>query len=263
MSAPRISQFIPLRQLATTSRQCSRQRRNLHMTGPSTFPSPVLTADRPISNLPKDLSSLRAEAKRRNLDATGSKSELISRLQASDLISHRSFSTSTPARPTPSTTETTTTRTRQFNTSRALKANNDSSTIDFAYFPNFSHQASASDLPGESDHLARVPLIRANFARSTPAPFADAEAQPVMKPVISSSSLDSVVSPMSEVTDNSAVEIDFQKVVSNVGSMAGSVVQEVEERVMSKVEDVKGQGTVGSVWKGFLDDVLGERKVVA
>lgn len=84
-----------------------------------------------------------------------------------------------------------------------------------------------------------------------------------MKPVISSSSLDSVVSPMSEVTDNSAVEIDFQKVVSNVGSMAGSVVQEVEERVMSKVEDVKGQGTVGSVWKGFLDDVLGERKVVA
>ncbi|PNS14086.1 hypothetical protein CAC42_6599 [Sphaceloma murrayae] len=252
MSAPRISQFIPLRQLATTAaRQCPRQRRNLHMTGPSTFPSKVLVADRPTSNLPSDLAGLRAEAQRRNLDTTGSKGELTSRLQASDILSHCSFHTS--QRPTPSSSKPDTGR--QFNTSRTLKANNDSSTIDFAYLPDLL----SSTASGESSELHRVPIIRADSARG----FTEDDAKPVMRPVINSSSLDAVVSPMSEVTDNSAVDIDFEKVVGTVGSLAGGFVEGVEvvkEKVEKTVEAKDGE--VRRVWSGFLDDVLG-KKIVA
>lgn len=46
------------------------------MTGPATFPSPLLTAERPASNLPRDIAGLRAECKRRKLDFTGSKQEV-------------------------------------------------------------------------------------------------------------------------------------------------------------------------------------------
>jgi hypothetical protein len=42
------------------------------MTGPATFPSPVLTAERPVSNRPRDIAGLRAECKRRKLDFSGS-----------------------------------------------------------------------------------------------------------------------------------------------------------------------------------------------
>lgn len=67
MSAPRAYQFIALRRLAAGG-----SRRQLHMTGPATFPSPLLTAERPISNLPRDIAGLRAECKRRKLDFSGS-----------------------------------------------------------------------------------------------------------------------------------------------------------------------------------------------
>lgn len=67
MSAPRAYQFIALRRLATGG-----SRRQLHMTGPATFPSPLLTAERPVSNLPCDIAGLRAECKRRKLEFSGS-----------------------------------------------------------------------------------------------------------------------------------------------------------------------------------------------
>ena len=67
MSAPRAYQFIALRRLATGG-----SRRQLHMTGPATFPSPLLTSERPASNLPRDIAGLRAECKRRKLDFSGS-----------------------------------------------------------------------------------------------------------------------------------------------------------------------------------------------
>ena len=54
MSAPRAYQFIALRRLAAGG-----SRRQLHMTGPATFPSPLLTAERPVSNLPRDIAGLR------------------------------------------------------------------------------------------------------------------------------------------------------------------------------------------------------------
>lgn len=72
MSAPRVYQFVALRRLAAGSRQS----RQLHMTGPATFPSPLLTAERPASNLPRDIAGLRAECKRRKLDFSGGKQDV-------------------------------------------------------------------------------------------------------------------------------------------------------------------------------------------
>jgi hypothetical protein len=73
MSAPRAYQFIALRRLATGG-----SRRQLHMTGPATFPSPLLTSERPASNLPRDIAGLRAECKRRKLDFSGSMHDVSS-----------------------------------------------------------------------------------------------------------------------------------------------------------------------------------------
>lgn len=70
MSAPRAYQFIALRRLAAGG-----SRRQLHMTGPATFPSSVLL-ERPASNLPRDIAGLRAECKRRKLDFSGSKQDV-------------------------------------------------------------------------------------------------------------------------------------------------------------------------------------------
>lgn len=81
MSAPRAYQFIALRRLAAGG-----SRRQLHMTGPATFPSPLLTAERPVSNLPRDIAGLRAECKRRKLDFSGSMHDVSFPLAANHIL---------------------------------------------------------------------------------------------------------------------------------------------------------------------------------
>lgn len=170
MSAPRAYQFIALRRLAAGG-----SRRQLHMTGPATFPSPLLTAERPVSNLPRDIAGLRAECKRRKLDYSGSmhdvsfskqlyrasgliRVQLMGRLSADDLTHSRAFTTAVNNSKRPSAEQQEEVKAvRHFNTSRALKAVNDSSTIDFAYFPDF-------DPDNAEASAIRVPLLHDNFS---------------------------------------------------------------------------------------------------
>jgi len=73
MAAPRATQFIALRNLARGSHQI----RTLHMTGPATYASPMLTtAERPVLNLPRDMAGLRAECRRRKIESAGSKQDV-------------------------------------------------------------------------------------------------------------------------------------------------------------------------------------------
>jgi hypothetical protein len=72
MAAPRSVQFIALRNLSRGSHQV----RNLHMTGPATFPSRILTKERPGLNLPHDIASLRNECKKRKIDFSGNKQDV-------------------------------------------------------------------------------------------------------------------------------------------------------------------------------------------
>lgn len=157
MSTPRTFQFIALRRLAAGGRQS----RQLHMTGPATYPSPLLTAEHPMSSLPRDIGGLRAECKRRRISSSGNMHELMGRLSADDLSHSRAFSTAvnggSSKRPMNKSQADDSNVVRHFNTSRTLKANNDSSTIDFAYLPDNTWDSESA----EPD--VRVPLLPTNF----------------------------------------------------------------------------------------------------
>lgn len=165
----------------------SKQTRSLHMTGPATFSS-LLTSERPALNLPRDLASLRAECQKRKLPTSGTKDEvrttieppiaistptqgplltpianqLTSRLSAHELANTRAFSTAVQdsKRPIPDPTAVGKT-VRHFNTSRSLKAVNDTSTIDFAFLPDFDPDA------GSSPVNIRVPMVGLATASSS------------------------------------------------------------------------------------------------
>ena len=72
MAAPRSVQFIALRNLSRGTHQV----RSLHMTGPATYASPVLTKERPGFNLPHDIAGLRNECKKRKIDFSGNKQDV-------------------------------------------------------------------------------------------------------------------------------------------------------------------------------------------
>lgn len=179
MAAPRSVQFIALRNLSRGTHQV----RSLHMTGPATYASPVLTKERPGFNLPHDIAGLRNECKKRKIDFSGNKQDvrlsqypliyiniatnmlqLISRLSADEITRSRAFSTAVEQSKRPTTIEQSKTESstpvRHFNTSRALKTVNDSSTIDFAYLPDFD----PDNLEASSTLQLRVPLLPDNFS---------------------------------------------------------------------------------------------------
>lgn len=82
----------------------------------------------------------------------------MGRLSADDLTHSRAFTTAVNASKRPSTKQKDEVKAvRHFNTSRTLKAVNDSSTIDFAYFPDF-------DPDNAESFTLRVPLLPTNFS---------------------------------------------------------------------------------------------------
>ncbi|KAJ4292344.1 hypothetical protein N0V90_009004 [Kalmusia sp. IMI 367209] len=242
----------------------SKQTRGLHMTGPATFSS-LLTSERPAMNLPQSLAGLRYECQKLKLPTTGSKEELISLLSAHELTNARAFSTAVvpdskrPLIGAPITGHSF----RHFNTSRELKAPNDSSTIDFAFIPDFD-----PDL-GKGPVGIRVPILPTT---STPNPeytfaaaVAAAEAEEevsiylgkamhrvinvdvgqVMLPMIHTVSAH-VHAPaaMSEVHDNNT--IDFQGMAFQVASKLTRPVEETASMART-------------IWADLVDDVLGPK----
>jgi hypothetical protein len=92
------------------------------------------------------------------------KPQLISRLSADEITSSRAFSTAVEQSKRPTATEQKTDSpsapVRHFNTSRALKSVNDSSTIDFAYLPDFD----PDNVEASSTLMMRVPIMPDNFS---------------------------------------------------------------------------------------------------
>lgn len=104
-------------------------KRKLHMTGPATFPSPAMTRDIESSKRP------------------------TAETAAVPII--------------PMVMEEAPAGVRHFNTSRSLKANNDSSTIDFAYLPDLFGMA-AEDAKNDPGNQVRVPILsQQRYPRST------------------------------------------------------------------------------------------------
>jgi hypothetical protein len=123
-----------------------------------------------------------------------------------------------------------------------LKAVGDTSTIDFAYLPDFDPDA------GVAPPTVRVPLLPPSlYPASTKTSYTKEEEEIVHKPEINLISADSThistPSAMSEVHDNLA--IGFEGVVGVVKEKTKAVGEEVSE--------------INKIWGGLLDDVLGAK----
>lgn len=185
--------------------------RPLSMTGPATFSS-LLTSDKPSgrSNAP--------------------------RLSASATI------------PVPDTTDTGK-PVRHFNTSRSMKAVNDSSTIDFAYIPDFDPDMKRAPVE------VRVPIVPwLETSRAVKAEVTEAE-EPVMIPTIFTVAADGThihaPSAMYDVSDSD--HNDFQ-------GLASSVAREVRS-TLSK--PINGEGMTRQILSGLVEDILGPKRAHA
>jgi SAP domain len=225
------------------------------------------------------LSDLRDECRRRSILYTGTKHELVDRLANHDSMQSRAFSIAmkrigtdqarkglaakSPAENSPS---------RHFNTSRELKAVHDSSTIDFAYLPKLFD--GSLDPPKRGIRVPILPDVDSSEAQNTLSRnpeleadagiIEDADNSNVMKAQIVTVQetmadggahvdldLSSHASAMSEVVDNHAVELGIEHLTDltrTVGKSARKLVDRVDESAVS------------TVWKGFLDDVFGEKR---
>ncbi|CZT20911.1 uncharacterized protein RCC_06771 [Ramularia collo-cygni] len=240
MAAPRATSFIALRNLAKSSAS-GQHARFLHMTGPQTYSSPSLHRG---SNLPRDLAGLRAECKRRKIETSGAKSDLVARITADEIAHSRSFSTET--RPSPSAS-TKAPVTRHFNTSRTLKAVNDSSTIDFAFMPQI---LGSEDAGIAAIRVPILPDINFNQNKAAIAP----EEPAVMLPQISTMSADAVILPLSDHTTPSDeyLHIDFRSMADRVSANLANIKLPVEQQA----------GMVKRIFGDMIDDAMGIKRPI-
>lgn len=133
---------------------------------------------------------------------------------------------------------------RHFNTSRELKANNDTSFIDFAYLPDI---MSPENIDVYSQ--VRVPILPTEDAQTIS--YAEPEETVVMKPEISVMSADAVYLPMSESTDGHAMNIDFHAMADRLAANLRRMSVPVEEQA----------SIMKQVFGDMVDDVMGLKKV--
>lgn len=142
---------------------------------------------------------------------------------------------------------------RSFSTSQSRRIARDSSTIDFAYFPQYELQT-----PSQSE-IIRVPILPQN---STAPGRSEEVVESVVRPQITTISADGThidsPSAMSEVTDNHAVDLspfDLTNTVTNAATAAASKVTGMP------AGKLKEPGILQELWSGLLDDILGGKKI--
>lgn len=183
----------------------SKQTRSLHMTGPATFSS-LLNSERPARKVPRDADSTQ-DSKRPLPNPAGANLPV-----------------------------------RHFNTSRSMKAVNDTSTIDFAYLPDFDPDTAQSP-------ILRVPiLLNTATSEHTRASMAEQVEEKEELPTIVLASADGThihaPSAMADVSDNNT--IDFQGMAARVAETLGKSTE-------------KNGSMVKEVWGGLMDDVFGPK----
>lgn len=142
---------------------------------------------------------------------------------------------------------------RPFSASQASRAAKDSSSIDFAYMPQFEIQT-----PSQSEIL-RVPILPSNSTAPGRSDEADgAVIRPEITTVSASGTHIDSPSAMSEVTDNDAIELspfDLTDKVMTAATAAASKVTGIS------AEKLKEPGVIQDLWSGLLDDILGAKKI--
>lgn len=217
MSAPRSASIKALRQLSLGSRQ---QFRQLHMTEPRDIPSRLLVRE----------GSKVSES---------SKSKVCAR-DYYMLTSHANPKQKAKKDSSPSKDSK-----REFNTSRALKSPNDTSTIDFAFLP-------IEEELGAASQAVRVPILPhvtspvRNGAMTMPAPDFERVHRVEIVTAAADSTIVAAPSPMTEVHDNESVSVDFHKVADGLKAPVPSAPQ--------------AAGFMKQLWNGLMDDVMGPQR---
>ncbi|QSS63712.1 SAP domain-containing protein [Histoplasma capsulatum] len=250
-------------------------RRSLHITGAFSA-QPARGPDVTAIYRSRGLGDLRAECERRNLRSAGNKAELVDRLANHDILQSRAFSIA--MRKIDNHLLGTGSSSRTFNTSRAQKSVNDSSTVDFVYMPQdmdaFSSPSAIAGTPMPTPPDAYAHYQLTNSTGTTPGP---------MKPQIytvsgdydapSSSSGSRMgtaaggaaaggggggggASAMSEVVDNQTVEFDPFELTETVRrAREGAAVAE-----QAAMADGTVKGVARQFWEGIVEDVVGKRE---
>lgn len=267
MAAPRASSFKALRNLQKGSRTGIPSKRSLHLTGSQASPSPIDPSNK-TAYTPWTLQDLRGECNKRTLSASGTKHELIDRLAGHDSLQARAFSIAMrriareeTRKPVSGPSETP--LRHEFNTSRALKAVGDTSTVDFAYFPKlfapeFNPEPAAIRvpiLPHVDSDSAEAVFERYPELDAAAGGYQDTNAGndgAVLKPEISAINGDTA-SAMSDVHDGHHIEeMSVEALTSLTETVSKSARQFVDK---AQTND----STVRQIWDGFLDDLLGPK----
>ncbi|KAL4809046.1 hypothetical protein BDV18DRAFT_157983 [Aspergillus unguis] len=240
MAAPRSTSLRALRLLSQQHTLSPAYRRSLHITGVHSA-QPANVSDKATLYSTRNLADLKSECQKRSLRNTGTHAELVERLSNHDFLQSRAFSIAM-RRINGSSSKT---PGREFNTSRSLKAVNDTSTVDFAYMPSItgSNQGS-SDVP--------VPILPEMYSHhDTSRPSTSSPMKPQVY-TVSGDGANVSASPMSEVVDNDSVEIDPFSLTEAVGkSRLGAELKSQQSETKSAAKEL---------WNGFLDDLLGPKQ---
>ncbi|KAF3007784.1 hypothetical protein E8E13_010317 [Curvularia kusanoi] len=218
------------------------QARNMHTEGPRLLRTQgprLLKTEGP--RLLKTQGPRLLKTQTRSLHETGATSS--SSLLTSDKPTFGSLSPKLPSSEAAAWKHETGNALRHFNTSRSLKAVNDSSTIDFMYIPDFDPDMKAAPTK------INVPIILSTPTSSaTRAAVAEEADQPVMQPTIYTAAADSThihaPSAMADMTESN--HIDFQGMASKVTKNLQKPVEEAE-------------GMARQIWNDFLEDVFGPK----
>ncbi|KAI9371550.1 hypothetical protein BJX61DRAFT_543560 [Aspergillus egyptiacus] len=227
--------------LLSQQQKVSPLRRDLHITGAHSA-QPASVSDKTTLYSTRTLADLKTECQKRSLRSNGTQEELVERLSNYDFLQSRAFSIAMKRISSSSESET---RSRQFNTSRSLKAVNDSSTVDFAYMPSIAAENNTS-----SD--IQVPILSEIYNHYDPT----SPSSSPMKPQVYSVSGDAAnisASPMAEVVDNASVDIDPFSLTEAVGKSK-------QAAEMKQQQNGQQSGVVSELWNGFLDDLLGPKQ---
>lgn len=278
MAAPRASSFKALRNLQKAAPSVP-TKRNLHVTGVHSSPVPNDPAHK-NAYLPLSLQDLRSECRKRSITPSGTKHELIDRLAGHDNLQARAFSiamkriaTDSTRKPFGTTSPAETTPQRHFNTSRALKAVGDTSTIDFAFLPKL-FDSSLYPAPA-AIRVPILPHIESDDAEAVLEKFPELDAAAggyqttdsghvqIMKPQIVTvhetmaegthvEGVSHTTSAMSDVHDGHHAEEMSVDMLTELTETVGNSAR----RLVDMAKD-KDQGSVRTLWNGFLDDLLG------
>lgn len=244
MAAPRSTSLRALRLLSQQHAATPSIRRGLHITGANSA-QPANVSDKSTLYAARSLPDLKSECQRRSLRANGSHPELVERLANHDFLQSRAFSIAMRRINGSSTSEKTSGR--QFNTSRAQKAVNDSSTVDFAYLPSLAD----IDPPAPRADL-RIPVLPDAYNHHETVQSTSSPMRPQVY-TVSGEGADVSVSPMTEVVDNHSVDIDPFSLTEAVG----------KSRFEAGLEQQKKSGEPGVVrelWTGMWEDIFSPKQ---